>query len=187
MIRAIGYASAALKRWGTPILCCVAAVWLGLSGCSPDATSSAPSSASDAVLEVSDARLVTDQGAFDFVVEVARTPEEQRRGLMFRRSLAEDAGMLFVHESDRVLGMWMKNTYLPLDMAFLDREGRIVAIAADRTPHSLDHISSGVPARAVLEVNAGRLKALGAKVGDRLLHEAFGAPVSADAPSSAPQ
>lgn len=109
----------------------------------------------------------------DFTVELALTPEQQARGLMFRESLAEDAGMLFVYPSDRNIAMWMRNTLISLDMLFLDRRGRILRIAERTTPLSEATISSGRPARAVLEVPAGTARRLGLSRGDRVLHAAF--------------
>src|SRR5690625_1710902 len=93
-----------------------------------------------------------------FNVELAQTDEQRARGLMFRESLAEDAGMLFLYQRDRPLSMWMKNTLISLDMFFIDRRGRIVRIAERTTPLSERSISSGRPARAVLEVPGGDRK-----------------------------
>jgi len=108
-----------------------------------------------------------------FTVELALTSEQQARGLMHRESLAEDAGMLFVYPRDRMISMWMRNTLISLDMLFLDRRGRIVRIAERTTPLSEATISSGRPARAVLEVPAGTARRLGLSSGDRVLHGAF--------------
>jgi len=108
-----------------------------------------------------------------FTVELALTSEQQARGLMHRESLAEDAGMLFVYPRDRMISMWMRNTLISLDMLFLDRRGRIVRIAERTTPLSEATISSGRPARAVLEVPAGTARRLGLATGDRVLHQAF--------------
>lgn len=108
-----------------------------------------------------------------FTVELALTSEQQARGLMHRESLAEDAGMLFVYPRDRMISMWMRNTLISLDMLFLDRRGRIVRIAERTTPLSDATISSGRPARAVLEVPAGTARRLGLATGDRVLHAAF--------------
>lgn len=108
-----------------------------------------------------------------FTVELALTGEQQARGLMHRESLAEDAGMLFVYPRDRMISMWMRNTLISLDMLFLDRRGRIVRIAERTTPLSDATISSGRPARAVLEVPAGTARRLGLATGDRVLHAAF--------------
>jgi uncharacterized membrane protein (UPF0127 family) len=108
-----------------------------------------------------------------FQIELATAPEQQSQGLMFRRSLAPDAGMLFVYPSDRTITMWMRNTLIPLDMVFIAADGRIVKVAQRTVPMSLATISSGGPARAVLEVNGGTAARLGLKPGDQVVHPAF--------------
>lgn len=108
-----------------------------------------------------------------FNVELAITPEQRAQGLMHRESLAEDWGMLFLHRRDRVLSMWMRNTLISLDMLFIDRRGRIVRIAEQTTPLSERAITSGRPARAVLEVPGGTVERLGIAKGDRVIHSAF--------------
>lgn len=101
-----------------------------------------------------------------FDVWVADSPSRQAQGLMFVRDLPAERGMLFVHREPRVANMWMKNTYIPLDMLFIDPAGRIVKIAERTTPHSLDTISSVVPVGAVLEIKGGEANRLGLRVGD---------------------
>jgi len=108
-----------------------------------------------------------------FQIEVARTAEQRRTGLMFRRHLAPDAGMLFTFDPPQLVSMWMKNTILPLDMLFIDAQGRIVNIARNTTPFSLDTIASAGPVAAVLEVAGGTTEKLGIKAGDRVEHELF--------------
>jgi uncharacterized membrane protein (UPF0127 family) len=112
----------------------------------------------------------TTIGAQEILLEVARTPEQQAIGLMFRRSLAPGRGMLFPFEQARLARFWMKNTLIPLDMVFL-REGRVVAIEANVPPCREDPCPSYGPnlwVDAVLELPAGRSAQLGLKVGDRL-------------------
>lgn len=109
----------------------------------------------------------------DFDIWVADTPERQSQGLMFVRSLPEQRGMLFVHESPKPIGMWMKNTYIPLDMVFIDAQGHIQQIVAQTTPHSLETIRSNQPALAVLEIGGGEAQRLGLKPGQRVRHPAF--------------
>ena len=105
--------------------------------------------------------LQTRQGArHKLVVELAATPAEQSRGLMFRTRLPAKHGMLFLHDPPQKVVMWMKNTYLPLDMLFLDREGRIVQIVEKTTPLSLAQIRSSQPVAAVLQLRPERLKPL---------------------------
>ncbi|CAN0552007.1 unnamed protein product, partial [Laminaria digitata] len=92
---------------------------------------------------------------FEFNVELAETSEQKSRGLMFRREMADNEGMLFLHRRDRVLTMWMANTFLPLDMLFIERDGTIARIEENTIPQSRDVISSRKRVRAVLELNAG--------------------------------
>ena len=108
-----------------------------------------------------------------FRVWLADTPERQSQGLMFVRDLPEDEGMLFVDRDSRIWGMWMKNTFIPLDMVFIDARGRVVAIFERTVPHSEASIWSDGPVRAVLEVNGGTAARLGLKPGDRVLHRMF--------------
>ena len=107
-------------------------------------------------------------------VELAVTGEQHAQGLMYRRSLAEDAGMLFLYRGAGMISMWMKNTSVPLDMMFIAPDGRIVDIAERTVPYSLETVSSRFAASAVLEVNGGTVARLGVQPGDRVLHRAFG-------------
>jgi uncharacterized membrane protein (UPF0127 family) len=107
-------------------------------------------------------------GTHRFDVWVADTPPRQAQGLMFVRDLAADAGMLFRAQAPRVMSMWMKNTYIPLDMLFIDAGGHIVRIAARTKPHSLDTISSGKPVTMVLELRGGEAEKRGIAVGDHV-------------------
>ena len=111
-----------------------------------------------------------------FEVWLADTPRRQSQGLMFVRSLPALRGMLFVHESPKPIGMWMKNTYIPLDMVFIDSRGRIQQIVAQTTPHSLEVIRSNQPALAVLEIGGGEAQRLGLKAGQRVSHPALAQP-----------
>lgn len=108
-----------------------------------------------------------------FSVEVAATAEQRQRGLMFRDSLPADGGMLFVSPEERVVHMWMKNTLIPLDMLFLGPDGRILKVAAMAEPGSTEILSSGVPAKGVLELPGGTAARLGITEGDRVVHPAF--------------
>ena len=90
-----------------------------------------------------------------------------------RTELAENAGMLFDFEETQPVSMWMKNTLIPLDIAFIDKDGVIRRIAAETTPRSLESISSGAPVIAVLEVNGGVFERLGVEEGDRVRHPMF--------------
>ncbi len=102
----------------------------------------------------------------DFTVELALTDRQQQQGLMFRRNMAPDAGMLFDYITPTRITMWMKNTYIPLDMIFIGADGKVVDIAERAVPQSETIIPTKVPARAVLELNGGTAQRLGIKVGD---------------------
>ena len=116
-------------------------------------------------------QIETADAVHEFDIEVAESDEQRARGLMFRNEMAPDAGMLFVYRRDRVLTMWMANTYLPLDMLFIGADGRIVRIAENTIPLSRATISSRKRARAVLELNAGTADRLGINVGDRVVYD----------------
>ena len=109
----------------------------------------------------------TASGEQRFRVTVASTIPEQEKGLMFVRSLAPDAGMIFPYNPPQEVGFWMKNTLIPLDMIFVGTDGRIIRVATDQ-PESLDTVWSGGPTAAVLEINGGRAAQLGIKAGDEV-------------------
>jgi uncharacterized membrane protein (UPF0127 family) len=108
-----------------------------------------------------------------FQVEVARNDADRAQGLMYRRSMAADRGMLFDFGRVEPVSMWMQNTYLPLDMLFVRQDGTIARIAANTEPLSTRTIPSGEPVLAVLELNAGTAARLGIKPGDRIDHPLF--------------
>ena len=110
----------------------------------------------------------TAHGRRHFRVEIARTPDEQERGLMFREQLAPDGGMIFPLGRPRAASFWMKNTVIPLDIVFIRANGTVARIAANATPYSLDTIDSGEPVASVLEIAGGRAAALGIAAGDRV-------------------
>lgn len=112
--------------------------------------------------------LQTASGAHRFKVEVMTTDAERAQGLMYRRSLASDAGMLFVYDRPRPLFMWMKNTILALDMVFFTAGGTVHHIERDAEPFSQAPISSEGDVLGVLELNAGTAAEIGLSVGDRL-------------------
>jgi uncharacterized membrane protein (UPF0127 family) len=108
-----------------------------------------------------------------FQVELARKPEEREKGLMFRRYLPKDRGMLFDFGSPEPAGMWMENTYLPLDMLFIRADGTIARIETHTEPLSRRLIAAGEPVLGVLELNSGVCDELGIKAGDRVIHPMF--------------
>lgn len=149
---------------------CVA---LGLAAPSGPSAALAQPAAVSTETSLEPLEIVTAAGANRFSVEVMRNDEQRARGLMFRRFMPADRGMLFDFKREEQVSMWMKNTFLPLDMIFADRTGRIVSIAENTEPMSERIIPSGGPVLAVLEVNAGTAARLGLKPGDRLKHPLF--------------
>jgi len=106
------------------------------------------------------------EGPRVFSVEIAADEAARTQGLMFRRSLPVADGMLFLYARPERVFFWMKNTAIPLDIAFIDKDGRIIRIAADTIPFTEATIASGFPVRAVLEINAGTAARLGIQAGD---------------------
>jgi uncharacterized protein len=117
--------------------------------------------------------VATESDAFMFTVEIADTEELRTRGLMFRQRLPEDRGMLFDFESPRPVSMWMKNTYISLDMLFIREDGTIAYIAENTVPKSLDTIGVSEPVLAVLELAGGTARKLGIRAGDTVYHRLF--------------
>jgi len=109
---------------------------------------------------------------FCFKVELAKTKEEREKGLMFREKLDENKGMLFIFEKEGFHGFWMKNTLIPLDIIWMNSEGKIVYIKENAQPCKgmlCPVFIPGKKAKYVLEINAGKVKELGIKVGDQIL------------------
>jgi uncharacterized membrane protein (UPF0127 family) len=125
-------------------------------------------------LPVSPLVVETAHGPVRFHVELARDEASQERGLMFRKTLAPNAGMLFDCHRPTMVTFWMKNTILPLDMIFIRADGTISSIHADAVPETTRLIPSTEPVRAVLEINGGRAEALGIAPDDRVRHAIFG-------------
>ncbi len=119
-----------------------------------------------AILATEALTIATATGRHRFEVEIARTEEQQARGLMGRRYMPSERGMIFDYPQVQTVSMWMDNTFISLDILFIDAEGKIVRIAEKAEPLSRRFIPSGVPVRAVLELNAGTVERIGAKVGD---------------------
>ena len=151
---------------------------LCLAACTQQAAgeASAPAAAAETAavhpvsgLEVVPLTVTTPGGtAHRFRVEVARTPQEQSRGLMFRAEMDADEGMLFPYQQPQVLSFWMKNTVLSLDLVFIDAEHRVINIAANAEPYSETPILSAAPGVAVLEINGGRAAELGIVTGSKV-------------------
>jgi uncharacterized membrane protein (UPF0127 family) len=114
--------------------------------------------------------IVTAGGArHSIAVEIADSEKLRRQGLMFRRELPAGHGMLLVYDAPRVANIWMKNTYVALDLLYVDEQGRVVHIVENAEPESRALMSSGVPVRAVLEIAAGESAARGIRVGDTVI------------------
>ena len=117
--------------------------------------------------------IVTRNGVQVFSVEMATTEQEKETGLMYRKQLADGKGMLFDFSPGQQVSMWMKNTYISLDMIFIRADGRILRIAENTEPMSTKIISSGGLAKGVLEVVAGTAQKYGIQPGDRVAHPLF--------------
>ena len=117
--------------------------------------------------------IATKSGVHIFSVEMATTEDEKQKGLMFRRELADGKGMLFDFSPEQQISMWMRNTYISLDMIFIRADGRILRIAENTVPESTALITSGGLARGVLEVAAGTARKYGIAPGDRVSHPLF--------------
>jgi uncharacterized membrane protein (UPF0127 family) len=119
--------------------------------------------------------VVTAAGEHHFQVEIADEPRERARGLMFRREMAADEGMLFDFEEEQPASFWMRNTYIPLDMLFIRADGIIESIGERTTPLSEKSVTSRGPVRYVLEINGGLSDQLGIEAGDSVAGPAMDA------------
>lgn len=138
-----------------------------LAGCSPTQPKAEKATAAGARQDnLLPLEINTDRGRHRFAVEAAITPQQQEKGLMFRKSLDADGGMLFPMTPPRTASFWMKDTLIPLDMIFIRTDGTIAFIAANVAPHSRTPVSAGVPVTAVLELRGGRAAELGISEGD---------------------
>ena len=108
-----------------------------------------------------------------FNIRIADTEPRRELGLMYVTRLPSDEGMLFPAEKPQIMSMWMKNTYIPLDMLFIDAHGRIVCLLEGTKPESLEILSCASPVKAVLEIAGGEAQRRGIKVGDTVIHATF--------------
>ena len=118
-----------------------------------------------------DLEIQTQNGIVHYRVEEALTPKQQEKGLMNRKKLDSQNGMIFLFPTQRVIRMWMKNTLIPLDMIFFDPNGWVTSVHHNAKPQDLSAISSELPVQGVLEINAGEAEQLGICEGSRLLLE----------------
>ena len=157
-------------KWlGLCLLAACAALMAGRAGAddgAPEPLSAFPQSL--LAIRTADGRVI------NFKIWTADTPRRDEQGLMFVHDIDDHAGMLFLFPAGEPVTMWMKNTYMPLDMVFIDEHARITHIAKHTTPLSLDLISAPGPTRAVLELKGGISDRFGIGVGDRVLHQSLG-------------
>ena len=145
-----------------------------LPGCSQGSTSPNPVNTAAVArhpiseLEVVPLTVTSGTKSHAFQVEIARTGEQQSRGLMFREQLGPNEGMIFPYNPPRNAGFWMKNVPIPLDIIFIGPDGRIMNIAANTQPQSTDTVYSDGPASLILEIPGGRAAELGIGPGDRV-------------------
>jgi hypothetical protein len=123
--------------------------------------------ATPAQAEIVTVRVEAGNKLHRYKAEVARTPDQQSRGLMHRKAMARDAGMLFLFPEPRMASFWMANTYLPLDIIFISPEGRVVNVG-EGVPLTTQTVNSTAPAGSVLELNRGEAARIGLKPGDRI-------------------
>jgi uncharacterized membrane protein (UPF0127 family) len=133
-----------------------------------------PPRAEDSLLtKIEPLTVATDSGAVMFTVEVADTDATRERGLMFRQRLPEDHGMLFDFGTPHQVAMWMKNTYISLDMVFIRKDGTVAYVAENTVPRSLDVIGVREPIMGVLELAGGTARRIGLRAGDIVYHRIF--------------
>ena len=148
---------------------------VALAACSPNSGEAGAQSTQSAAavhpvsgLPVVPLRIVHAGKTHTFRVELARTAEEQAKGLMFRTAMGPDEGMIFPMAPPRGASFWMRNTVIPLDLIFVGPDGKILNIAANAIPYDETPLVSAGPVKAVLELNGGRAKELGIAAGDRV-------------------
>jgi uncharacterized membrane protein (UPF0127 family) len=155
------------------LLCAAATALAAGPSCGPQPDPKTPRvSGLDAMFELDQLEIVSNDGArHTFDVYLAVDHDQQRRGLMFVRDLPEQSGMLFVYDDSSIHSMWMKNTYISLDIVFTRRDGTVSSVIHDTTPRSLDSLSAIEPVVYVLELNSGVARRLNIGAGSRLIWE----------------
>ena len=133
--------------------------------------------ARDAVVEYGgpdDVVIETDEGPVTIIAEIAETPEQRQRGMMWREEIGDNEGMLFDFGEVRQVNIWMRNTLISLDVIYIREDGTIAKIIAHAQPLSRRQLRSDVPVASVLEIGPGRSEALGIEPGDLVRHDLFG-------------
>ena len=144
---------------------------LGLVACSPQPALKVGTMPDlDASFRFAELEIINDaHESLRFDVYLAENPEQQRQGLMYVRSMPDTTGMLFIYEDDDIHAMWMKNTFIPLDMIFARSDGSVSSVISNTTPRTLNSNRSTEPVRYVLELNAGIARRMGIGQGSRLI------------------
>jgi uncharacterized membrane protein (UPF0127 family) len=155
--------------WAVAVLFCACAVFAGSGAVAQDVGPEPLSAFPQSLLAVR----TTAGKVLNFKIWNADSPRRQEQGLMFVHDMDEHAGMLFVFTGNQQPMMWMKNTYISLDLLFINEHGLIEYIAAKATPLSLSVIQSPKPSLAVLELKGGASEVLGIKIGDSVVHSSF--------------
>lgn len=158
-------------RFGRGLFALAAAIVLAASACAAPPASAQRAAAVATTYEPLE--IATGKGRVKLRVEVADDDAERARGLMFRKALAPDEGMLFDFKTPRPVAFWMKNTLIPLDMIFIRQDGTILSIASNTVPHDETPVPSGGPVVGVLEIAGGRAAQLGLSPGDKVHHRIF--------------
>ena len=158
-----------MKPWYRVLLATVLVLCSG--ACSPQSTANSGANGSlDEAFARDTLTIVNGDGSrHEFDVYLALSPEQQRRGLMFVRQIPLQTGMLFVYERDDLQSMWMKNTYISLDIIFARADGTVASVIRNTEPLSLRSLSSTEPVRFVLELNAGAARRFGIGTSSRLV------------------
>jgi uncharacterized membrane protein (UPF0127 family) len=170
--KSFGKRNSAKRNFAKSKVCRMAAAWI-LAWAVLTSSFAVLLSARAEAAEFQTLEIVTRQGVQVFAIEFAATEEERATGLMYRRELPEGRGMLFDFSPQREVAMWMKNTYISLDMIFIRADGRIHRIAENTEPESTRLIQSQGPVKAVLEVAAGTTRRLVIAPGDKVGHPLF--------------
>jgi uncharacterized membrane protein (UPF0127 family) len=157
------------SSWAAAVFMCACAVFCGSGARAQDAAPEPLSAFPQGLLAIR----TTAGKVVNFKIWTADNPRRQEQGLMFVHEMDEHAGMLFVFPGNREPTMWMKNTYIPLDLLFINEHGRIEYIASQAKPQSLSIIQSPKPSLAVLELKGGASELLGIKAGDTVVHSSF--------------